>query len=143
MAGDFAHAVTPIIRPRGQRAGTLAYTWERHRSARCPPYCPSKRADREISQPKLGKTAGLPDAEQRPVDGEAQGVVAVLDGDPDALAEIAAFDERPARKGAATGRTCAIEPERQCKAITEQEIHLAAPQRFASRFRIGISARIR
>src|SRR5262249_58585856 len=92
---------------------------------RCLPYDaqPSKRADREISQPEVGKAAGLPDAEQGPVDGEAQGIVAALDRDPDAFAEIAAFDERAACQSAAAGRTRAIEPERQREAVAEQKIH--------------------
>src|SRR5712691_8911507 len=104
---------------------------------------PSKRTDRKIPQPQIGETAGFPDAIQGPVDAKPQRVVAALDGNPDAFAKIAAFDERPADEGAATAGTRAIKPERQRESVAEQQIHLAAPQRFAGRLGIAIAAQLR
>src|SRR5690349_5261133 len=91
----------------------------------------SIRIDREISQPQVGEAALLPEPEQAPVDGEPQRVVAALDRDADALAEVAALEERAARERAAVARVGAVEPERQREAVAEQEIDLAPPQRLA------------
>src|SRR5262249_26648639 len=77
------------------------------------------RIDREIPQPQVGEAALLPQAKQAPVDGEAQRVVAALDRDADALAEVAALDERAAREGAAVARVGAVEPERERKSVAE------------------------
>src|SRR5262249_7250261 len=102
----------------------------------------SKRVDRKIAQPQIGETALLPQAEQRPVEGEPQRVVAALHRDPDALAEIAAFGERAALELAAIGRVGAVEPEGELDAVAEQEIDLAAAQRIAGGLDIGIGARL-
>src|SRR5262249_42887271 len=102
-----------------------------------------KRADGKIAQPKVGEAASLPDAKERPVDGQAQCVVAAFDRDPDTFAEVAAFNKWPAGEDATTLGTRAIEPERQCKAVAEQEIHFAPPQRIARRFRIGKGTHVR
>src|ERR1700760_2595187 len=84
----------------------------------------SERAHREIVQPKVGVTAFFPDPEQRPVQRLAQEVVALAHGNPDALAEKAALDERAAREGAAIGRVRAVDPERQRDRVAEDEIDL-------------------
>src|SRR5262245_19031681 len=92
---------------------------------------PLIRIDREIPQPQVGEAALFPQAKQAPVDGEPQRVVAALDRDADALAEVAALDERPARECAAVSRIRAVEPEREGETIAEQEVDLAPPQRLA------------
>src|SRR5579872_6579994 len=72
-----------------------------------------KRTDRKIAQPKIGITALFPKPEQRPVEGLAQQIIALAHGNPDAFAEIAAFNKGPARKRATVGRIRAVDPERQ------------------------------
>src|ERR1043165_1090312 len=91
----------------------------------------SKRIDREIPQPEVGEAPLLPQPEERPVERQSQRVVAALDRDADALAEITAFGERAACEFAASTRVAAVEPERKPEAIAEQQIHLAASQRLA------------
>src|SRR3981081_4044075 len=88
-----------------------------------------KRADGKVPQPQIGIAAFFPKPEQRPVQRLPQQVVALADGDADALAEIAALDERPARERAAFARIGTIDPERQRERIAEDEIDLAAPKR--------------
>src|SRR5437762_13549012 len=102
----------------------------------------SERADRKITQPQIGEAALLPQPEQRPVERQAQGVVAAFDRDADALAEIPAFRERAADELAAIARVGAVEPECQPDSVAEQEIDLAPAQRLASRIGIGIGARL-
>src|ERR1700750_168006 len=91
----------------------------------------SERADGEVAQPQVGELALLPQTEQTPVQGLAQGVVAAADRNADALAEIAALGEGTALERAAPGGIGSVEPERERDAVAEQEIDLAAPQRFA------------
>src|SRR5215471_2646010 len=95
---------------------------------------PSVRIDRKIPQPQVGEAAFLPQAKQAPVEREPQRVVAAFDRDADALAEVAALDERPAREDAAVAGVGAVEPERQRKAVAEQEIDLAPPECLARQF---------
>src|ERR1051325_595410 len=104
----------------------------------------SERADGKIAQPQIGVAALLPQAEQRPVQRLPQQVIAFAYRNPDALAEIAAFDERTAAEGAALRRIGAVDPERQRDGVAENEIDLAAPQRLPERFivRIGMQLRI-
>src|SRR4029077_6927450 len=87
-----------------------------------------ERTDRKIAQPQIGVAALFPKPEQRPVQRLPQQVVALAHRNPDALAEIAALDEGPARKGATLGRIGAVDPERQRNRVAENEIDLAAPQ---------------
>src|SRR5690242_10181530 len=103
----------------------------------------SIRIDRKIAQPQIGKAALLPQTEERPVDGEPQRVVAALDRDADALAEVSALDERPAHERAAAAGIRAVEPEGEVERICEQEIDLAAPQRLARRVGGRIGAHLR
>src|SRR5882757_1894310 len=88
----------------------------------------SERADRKIAQPQIGVAAFFPDPEQRPVQRLPQQVVALAHGDANALAEIAALDERPTREGAAIAGIGAVDPERQRDRVAKDEIDLAAPQ---------------
>src|SRR6185312_11406492 len=88
----------------------------------------SERADRKIPQPQIRKAAFFPEPEQRPVQRRPQQIVALADSDADALAEIAALDERPAGEGAAFARVSAVDPERQRDRVAEDEIDLAPPQ---------------
>src|SRR5262249_56702596 len=60
------------------------------------------------------------------------------DRNADAFAEKAALHERSTLEHATIGGIGAVEPERQCNAVAEQEIDLAAAQRLARGFRIGI-----
>src|ERR1700678_2906860 len=99
---------------------------------------PSKRADREIAQPQIRVAALFPKLKKRPVQGKAQKIVAALDRDADALAEIAAFQERTAAERAAAGRIRAIEPEGERNAVAEQQIDVLAAQRLACGVGIGI-----
>src|SRR5258707_13505081 len=92
-----------------------------------------KRADGKIAQPQIGVAAFFPEPEQRPVQRLPQQVVALAHRDPDALAEIPAFDERAAAEGAALARIGAVDPERQRDGVAENEIDFAAPQRLAQR----------
>ena len=92
-----------------------------------------KRAHRKIAQPQVGLAAFFPNPKQRPVQRLAQEVVAFAHGDPDALAEKAAFDERPAGEGAAIRGIRAVDPERQRDGVAENEIDLAAPKRKPQR----------
>src|SRR6266536_2473623 len=85
----------------------------------------SKRADGKIAQPQVGVAAFFPEPEQGPVQRLPQQIVAPADGDADALAEIAALDERAAGEGAAFGRIRAVDPERQRDRVAEDEIDLA------------------
>src|SRR5450631_249993 len=71
----------------------------------------SERTHRKIAQPQIGVAALFPDPEQRPVQSLPQQVVALAHGDADALAEIAAFDKRPAGERAAFARIGAVDPE--------------------------------
>src|SRR5205814_7059520 len=98
----------------------------------------SKRADGKIPQPQIREAAFFPDPEQRPVQRRPQQIVALTDGDADALAEKAAFDKRPARERAAFGRIGAVDPERQRDRIAEDEVDLAPPKRQPQRVVIGI-----
>src|ERR1700742_5321527 len=97
------------------------------RTSLCPPYevTSSERADRKIMQPQIGVAAFFPDPEQRPVQRLSQQVVALAHGDADALAEIAAFDEWAAGKGATIAGIGAVDPECQRNAVAEDEIDLA------------------
>src|SRR5712691_12272018 len=74
---------------------------------------------------------------------EAQRLVAAPHRDPDALAEVAALGERAAAELAAIARVGAVEPEGELDAVAEQEVHLAAAQRLARRFGVGIGLRLR
>src|SRR5215216_7090798 len=95
----------------------------------CPPYeAASKRTDGKIPQPQVGEAAFFPDPEQRPVQRRPQQIVALADGDADALAEIAALDKGPARECAAFRRIGAVDPERPRDRVAEDEIDLAPPQ---------------
>src|SRR5687767_5136685 len=96
----------------------------------------SKRADREIPEPQIGEAALLPQPEQRPVEGEPKRVVAALDRDPDALAEIAALGDRTADENAAASRIRPVKPESKRNAVTEQQIDLALAQCIARRLHI-------
>src|SRR3954469_21032785 len=89
---------------------------------------PSERADRKIAQPQIGIAAFFPEPEQRPVQRLAQQVVALAHGDPDALAEIAALDERSAAEGATIAGISAVDPERQRNRVAEDEVNFAAAQ---------------
>src|SRR4051812_24840644 len=91
----------------------------------------SERADRKIAQPQVRVAAFFPDPEQRPVQRLAQQVVALAHGDPDALAEIAAFHERAAREGAAIAGIGTVDPERQRNAVPEDVIDIPPPERRA------------
>src|SRR5215467_9999470 len=93
----------------------------------------SIRIDREVAQPQVGEAPLLPQAEERPVDREPQRVVAALDGDADAFAEIATLEERSAGEFAAVVRVAAVEPEREPEPVAEQEVDLAPSQRLARR----------
>src|SRR3978361_1240164 len=99
-----------------------------------------KRADGEITQPQIGVAAFFPDPEQRPVQRLPQQVVALAHGNPDALAEKAALDKRPAGERAAFGGIGAVDPERQRDRIPENEIDLTAPQRQPQRLAPSRSA---
>src|SRR5581483_4114250 len=87
--------------------------------------------------------APLPQAEQRPVEGLAQDVVAAPDRDPDALAEIAALEIGPAAEHAAIARVRAVEPEGERYAVAEQKVRLAAAQRRPCGIGIGIGFQLR
>src|SRR5579859_186816 len=95
----------------------------------CPPYR-SERAHREIAQPQIGVAAFFPDAKQRPVQRLPEQIVALAYRNADALAEIAALDERPAGEGAAIVRIGAIDPERQRNPVAEDEVDLAAAEQI-------------
>src|SRR6185312_5910213 len=84
----------------------------------------SKRTDGKIPQPQIGVAAFFPEPEQRPVQRCPQQIVALADGDADALAEIAALDKGASREGAAFARVGAVDPERQRDRIAEDEIDL-------------------
>src|SRR5215204_112756 len=85
-----AHHLSPITVSNGGHASL------------CPPYeAASKRTNGKIPQPQIGEAAFFPDPEQRPVQRRPQQIVALADGDADALAEIAALDKGPARERAA------------------------------------------
>src|SRR5579871_1819565 len=103
---------------------------------------PSKRADREIAQPKVAEAAQLPDPEQCPVQGEPDRVIALLDSNADPFAEIAAVEIGAAPEGAAISRISAVEPERQRHRVTEQEIDVALAQREASDLGARIGAHL-
>src|SRR2546423_2622752 len=89
----------------------------------------SKRTHRKIAQPQVGVAAFFPEPEQRPVQRLPQQIIAFADGDADALAEIAALDERPARECAAFARVRSADPERQRDRVAKNEIDLAAAKR--------------
>src|SRR6266478_958460 len=93
----------------------------------------SKGADREIPEPQIGEAALLPQPEQRPIEGKPQRIIAALDRDADALAEIAALGERSADEDAAIRRVGAVEPESERDAVAEQKIGLALAQSFTRR----------
>src|SRR5262245_1358829 len=98
----------------------------------------SERADRKITQPQIGEQAAFPQAEQAPVQSETQGLVAAPDRDADAFAEVTALRERAALEHAACSRIGAVEPEGKRDAVAEQEIDVAAAQRFTRGFPVGI-----
>src|SRR5215471_1988176 len=83
-----------------------------------------KRADRKIAQPEIGEEALLPEAEERPIERLPQRIVAALDRDADPFAEKAALGIGAADKEAAIGGFGAVEPKRECKSVSEHEIHL-------------------
>jgi hypothetical protein len=97
--------------------------------------CRSKRADREIAQPQIGKAASFPEPEQRIIQGQPHGIVAFLDGDADPFAEILALEERAAGERAAPAGIGTIDPERQCDAVAEDVVDFTAPQRISGRIR--------
>src|SRR6201981_1986211 len=101
-----------------------------------------ERAHREIAQPQIGVAAFFPDPEQRPVQRLPQQVVALAHGNADALAEIAALDERAAGEGAAIRRIGAVDPERQRDAVAEDEVDLAAAKREPRRLVIRIGMQL-
>src|SRR5438034_6995791 len=88
----------------------------------------SKRTYWEISQPQIGKTTLLPDAEQRPIQREPHRVIALFNGNSDAFAEVAAVYVRPAAEGTAILGIGAVEPEGERDRIAEQEIDITAPR---------------
>src|SRR6201987_3930308 len=88
-----------------------------------------ERAHRKIAQPQIGVAAFFPDPEQRPVQRLAQEIVALAHRDADALAEIAALDERPAGEGAAFTRIRAVDPEGERDGVAEDQVDLAAAKR--------------
>src|SRR6202790_4851470 len=88
-----------------------------------------KRADVKVAQPQIRVAAFFPKPEQRPVQRLPQQIVALADGDADALAEIAALDKRSARERAALGGIGTVDPERQRDRVAEDEIDLATAQR--------------
>src|SRR5689334_23052338 len=96
-----------------------------------PHYSPSKRTDRKIAQPQVAETALLPQPEQSPVKTLTERVVAALDRDADAFAEVAAFDKRAAAKGTAILRIRAVQPEGQRNTVAEQKIDFALAERIA------------
>src|SRR5262249_58374959 len=55
----------------------------------------SKRTDREIAQPQIGKTALLPDPEQRPIERQPDRVIALFDNNSDAFPAVAAVHVSP------------------------------------------------
>src|SRR6202035_1868644 len=87
----------------------------------------SERTDRKIAQPQIGVAPFFPEPEQRPVEGLPQQIVALAHGDADALAEIAAFDERAARERAAFPGIGPVDPQCQRDCIAKNEVDLAAP----------------
>src|SRR2546423_880431 len=97
-----------------------------------------KRTDRKIAQPQISVAAFFPEPEQRPVQRLPQQIVAFADGDADALAEIAALDERAARERAAFAGIGAVDPERQRDRVAEDEIDLASPQAQPQRIVIAV-----
>src|SRR5437588_5742525 len=103
----------------------------------------SKRADREIPEPQIGEAALLPQPEQRPVEGKTQRIIAALDRNADALAEIAALGEGSADEDAAVRRVGAVEPERERDAVAEKKIGLALAQPFACRLRVAVGLQLR
>ena len=86
---------------------------------------------------RVGEAALLPEPEQRPVERLAQRVVAALDRDADAFAEIAALGERTADEFAAAGGVGPVEPEGERDAVAEQQVGLALAQRLARRFHVA------
>src|SRR5437868_10768528 len=99
-----------------------------------------KRTHRKIAQPQIRVAAFFPDPEQRPVQRLPQQVVALAHGDANALAEIAALDERPTREGAAIAGIGAVDPERQRDRVAKDEIDLAAPQSQPRGVVVGVRA---
>src|ERR1700683_3185017 len=89
----------------------------------------SERADREIAQPQIGEAPLLPHPEHRPVQRQPDRIVALLDRDAYALAEIAAVHVGAAPEGATIARIGAVEPERQRHRVAEQEVDVALAQR--------------
>src|SRR5262249_3363171 len=102
----------------------------------------SKRTDREIAQPQIGKTALLPDPEQRPIERQPDRVISLCDTNAEASAEVASADGGPAAKGTAILGIGAVEPERERDRIAEQEIDVAAPQREPRQVRARIGANL-
>src|SRR5262249_57488895 len=94
----------------------------------------------KMAQPKMGKTPLLPDAEQRPIQGEPHRVIALFNGNSDAFAEVAAVYVRPATEGTAILGISAVEPEGERDRIAEQEIDIPAPQGEPRHVRARISA---
>src|SRR5579864_4046532 len=101
-----------------------------------------ERTDREIAQPEIGVAALFPKPEQRPVQGLPQQIIALAHGNPDSLAEIAAFDEGTAGERAALSRITAVDPEPKRDRIAENEIDLATPQRRAQAVVVGIGVQL-
>src|SRR5258705_8923482 len=60
-----------------------------------------ERTDGKIPQPQISEAAFFPNPKQRPVQRRPQQIVALADGDADALAEKTALDEGAARERAA------------------------------------------
>src|SRR5579863_7064375 len=98
----------------------------------CPPYESKsgtlKRTDRKIAQPQVRVAAFFPQSKQRPVHSLPQQIIALAHGDPDALAEIAAFDKGTAGECAAFAGIGAVDPECQRDRVAENEVDFAAPK---------------
>src|SRR5437868_7271285 len=133
MQNDGGSAVIPgrAANPESRDSGSGACAPSRNDSV-------SEWTDGKIPQPQIRKAAFFPDPEQRPVQRRPQQIVALADGDADALAEIAALDKGAARERAAFGRIGAVDPERQRDRVAEDEIDLASPQGKPQRIVIGI-----
>jgi hypothetical protein len=100
--------------------------------------CPVlERTDREIAQPQIGVAAFFPEPEHRPVQRLSQHIIAPLDADTDAFAEITALDEGTTAEGAAVAGIRAVDPECQRNRIAKNEIDFTPAQRKPKRFIIG------
>src|SRR5262245_47237616 len=89
----------------------------------------SKRADREIAQPQICETPLFPQAEQCPVEGLPQQIVAAPHRYSDALTEEPAFKIGPTPEHTAVRRVGPIEPEGKRDPVTKQKVDFAALER--------------